>query len=293
MKEIVDSMQTFQYQLNSLTTTNGQSPFITVACNTNDVDDEYKDYTALLIEEFLKQRIKGMEGPNGNNINPSFPKIVYILTENNMEKDSKYYYLTDLAAECTSKRMVPDYMSEKLSMEYKDGRVIPCMGCRSLLGAWKNENGNYKEWGRFNIGVMSINLPYLALESKSLDEFFEKLDDMIDYLSDQQHKVYKTICDSVVDVAPILWMYGGFTRAKSGTKIGDVIPKGYCSASIGYTGLAETVYRFGIEYPTKEGQELGLEIMKRFYNRVDENAKRYGLALSIYGTPSENNRNNI
>lgn len=162
------------------------------------------------------------------------------------------------------------------------------MGCRSLLGAWKDENGNYKEWGRFNIGVMSINLPYLALESKSLDEFFDKLDDMIDYLSEQQHKVYKTICDSVVDVAPILWMYGGFTRAKSGTKIGDVIPKGYCSASIGYTGLAETVYRFGIEYPTKEGQELGLEIMKRFYNRVDENSKRYGLALSIYGTPSEN-----
>ena len=287
-KEIVDAMQTFQYQLNSLTTTNGQSPFITVVCYTNDDDDVYKDYTAILIEEFLKQRIKGMEGPNGNNINPSFPKIVYILAENNMEKGSKYYYLTELAAECTSKRMVPDYMSEKISREYKDGRVIPCMGCRSLLGAWKDKDGKYKEWGRFNIGVMSINLPYLALESKTLDEFLKKLDDTVDYLSEQQHKVYKTICDSVVDVAPILWMYGGFTRAKSGTKIGDVIPKGYCSASIGYTGLAETVYRFGVEYPTKEGQELGLMIMKRLHDRVDENSKRYELALSIYGTPSEN-----
>ena len=287
-KEIVDAMQTFQYQLNSLTTTNGQSPFITVVCYTNDDDDVYKDYTAILIEEFLKQRIKGMEGPNGNNINPSFPKIVYILAENNMEKGSKYYYLTELAAECTSKRMVPDYMSEKISREYKDGRVIPCMGCRSLLGAWKDKDGKYKEWGRFNIGVMSINLPYLALESKTLDEFLKKLDDTVDYLSEQQHKVYKTICDSVVDVAPILWMYGGFTRAKSGTKIGDVIPKGYCSASIGYTGLAETVYRFGVEYPTKEGQELGLMIMKRLHDRVGENSKRYELALSIYGTPSEN-----
>lgn len=646
-KEIVDAMQTFQYQLNSLTTTNGQSPFITVSCYTNDEDDEYKDYTAMLIEEFLKQRIKGMEGPNGNNINPSFPKIIYILAENNMKKDSKYYYLTELAAECTSKRMVPDYISEKVCREYKEGRVFPSMGCvdkdevvtyeycgeryfcsikrmwdvmarifevkkqkaedsyyidlsgvtiydssknsfveckrmnknadkgdwmtvkisngrvltctkdhplavvgkgrtyvedieigdeiectttiptndseidadyawflgimlsvgeydnivtatfseetnncvidryikvledtlkcktesfiynclegryidvntcesieqaklsnnlynlfldfsynnrkipdeimnasrktklhfiggmidangdktevlelkskskeiallqiellnsigydasmseykydydgsseigykvnfnydnellgyitttkkkknhitkndlqeekhyyvneikdlgfrgeysydvttesdrfdvsgiishncRSMLSPWKDENGNYKEWGRFNIGVMSINLPYLALESKTVDEFLEKLDEYVDYLSEQQHKVYKTICDSPVDIAPILWMYGGFTRAKSGSKIGDILPKGYCTASIGYIGLAETCYRFGVEYPTREGQELGLKIMSHFYDRVKMNAEKYELSLSIYGTPSEN-----
>lgn len=654
-KEIEDSIQTFQYQLNSLTTTNGQSPFITVACNTNDIDDEYPEYTAKLIEELLKQRIKGMEGINGNNINPSFPKIVYVLAENNVTENSKYYYLTKLAAECTAKRMVPDYVSEKISKELKEGRTIVPMGCvdkneviaykyndelfvdsfertwnrfknmfdvkiqpngideyidlnnvqiydndkfvsckriirntdkhnwlrlktsngrlltctedhplpikdkgrtkaidvkindkiegefnflegtkdynsekawvqgvilcdgcyhngilsatfalkneddiierlqkyytskgidsiikewhrgkkgnykeikfdssqdiykrkklieeltkdfeginkinrkipnvifdsnretrlnflggiidadgyvhhfknnytqieigstnkelaldelllvnslgykgkiienhynkdnqdkiryqvsfrcndeilnyvtckkkrdnyvkynennksnefivteikhldtenkysydvttesdtfsvsgihshncRSFLHPWKDEKGEYKEWGRFNIGVMTINLPYLALESKTIREFINKLEDMVDILSEQQHKVYKTICDSPVDVAPILWMYGGFTRAKSGQKIGEVIPKYYCSASIGYIGLAECVYRFGVNYPTKKGQKLAMMIMHKFYDAVEKNKKKYELAISIYGTPAEN-----
>ena len=162
---------------------------IPIACNTNGQDDEYPEYTAMLIEELLKQRIKGMEGPNGNNINPSFPKIVYILTENNIKEGTKYYYLTKLAAECTAKRMVPDYMSEKICKQYKEGRVIPPMGCRSILTPWKNKEGKYQEFGRFNIGVFSINLPYLALDSTTVDEFKKKLIDMIDFLSEQQYKV--------------------------------------------------------------------------------------------------------
>jgi ribonucleoside-triphosphate reductase len=287
-KEIVDSIQLIQYQLNTLTTTNGQSPFITIACNTNGQDDEYPEYTAMLIEELLKQRIKGMEGPNGNNINPSFPKIVYILTENNIKEGTKYYYLTKLAAECTAKRMVPDYMSEKICKQYKEGRVIPPMGCRSILTPWKNKEGKYQEFGRFNIGVFSINLPYLALDSTTIEEFKEKLVDMIDFLSEQQYKVYKTICNQPVDIAPILWMDGAFFRAKSGQKIGEILPKGYCTASIGYIGLAECAYRFNIDYPTEEGQKFGLDIMKVFYDRVQFNAKKYNLSLSIYGTPAEN-----
>ena len=287
-KEIVDSIQLIQYQLNTLTTTNGQSPFITIACNTNGQDDEYPEYTAMLIEELLKQRIKGMEGPNGNNINPSFPKIVYILTENNIKEGTKYYYLTKLAAECTAKRMVPDYMSEKICKQYKEGRVIPPMGCRSILTSWKNKEGKYQEFGRFNIGVFSINLPYLALDSTTVDEFKKKLIDMIDFLSEQQYKVYKTICNQPVDIAPILWMDGAFFRAKSGQKIGEILPKGYCTASIGYIGLAECAYRFNIDYPTEEGQKFGLDIMKVFYDRVQFNAKKYDLSLSIYGTPAEN-----
>lgn len=287
-KEIVDSIQLIQYQLNTLTTTNGQSPFITIACNTNGQDDEYPEYTAMLIEELLKQRIKGMEGPNGNNINPSFPKIVYILTENNIKEGTKYYYLTKLAAECTAKRMVPDYMSEKICKQYKEGRVIPPMGCRSILTPWKNKEGKYQEFGRFNIGVFSINLPYLALNSTTIEEFKEKLVDMIDFLSEQQYKVYKTICNQPVDIASILWMDGAFFRAKSGQKIGEILPKGYCTASIGYIGLAECAYRFNIDYPTEEGQKFGLDIMKVFYDRVQFNAKKYNLSLSIYGTPAEN-----
>ena len=287
-KEIVDSIQLIQYQLNTLTTTNGQSPFITIACNTNGQNDEYPEYTAMLIEELLKQRIKGMEGPNGNNINPSFPKIVYILTENNIKEGTRYYYLTKLAAKCTAKRMVPDYMSEKICKQYKEGRVIPPMGCRSILTPWKNKEGNYQEFGRFNIGVFSINLPYLALDSTTIEEFKEKLVDIIDFLSEQQYKVYKTICNQPVDIAPILWMDGAFFRAKSGQKIGEILPKGYCTASIGYIGLAECAYRFNIDYPTEEGQKFGLDIMKVFYDRVQFNAKKYELSLSIYGTPAEN-----
>lgn len=287
-KEIVDSIQLIQYQLNTLTTTNGQSPFITIACNTNGQEDEYPEYTAMLIEELLKQRIKGMEGPNGNNINPSFPKIVYILTENNIKEGTKYYYLTKLAAECTAKRMVPDYMSEKICKQYKEGRVIPPMGCRSILTPWKNKEGKYQEFGRFNIGVFSINLPYLALCSTTIDTFKEKLVDIIDFLSEQQYKIYKTICNQPVDIAPILWMDGAFFRAKSGQKIGEILPKGYCTASIGYIGLAECTYRFNIDYPTEEGQKFGLDIMKVFYDRVQFNAKKYDLSLSIYGTPAEN-----
>lgn len=286
-KEIKDSIQTLLYQLNSMHSSNGQSPFITIFCYIHE-NEEYLEENVTLIKELLKQRIKGMEGPNGNNINPAFPKIIYVLDEDNINPNTKYYDVTKLAAECTCKRMVPDYISAKIMKKYKEGNVFPSMGCRSFLHPWKDKNGKYKFWGRQNIGVMSINLPYLALESKDYNDFLSKLDDIIDLISSEQYKVYQTVGETKVDVAPLLWCYGGFSRVPLGTKIKEVIKNRYCSASIGYMGIAECVYHFGKEYGTKEGQKLGLDILKHMYDRTNMNKEKYNLALSLYGTPAEN-----
>lgn len=286
-KEISDSIQTLLYQLNSMTSSNGQSPFCTIFCYIHE-NEEYVEETCLLIEELLKQRIKGMEGPTGQNINPAFPKIIYVLDEDNITENTKYFWLTKLAAECTCKRMVPDYISAKIMKKYKEGNVFPSMGCRSFLHPWKNEKGEYQFYGRLNIGVISINLPYLALASKDYEDFLHSLDEMIDTVSSEQYKVYQTISNTSTDVAPLLWNYGVLARAPRGSKIGDVIKKEYCSASIGYMGIAECVYHFGKEYPTEEGQQMGLDIIKHMYDRANYNKKKYKLALSLYGTPAEN-----
>ena len=285
-KEIKDSMQTLLYQLNSMTSTNGQSPFCTVFCYIHE-NEEYLEENIALITELLKQRIKGMEGPTGQSINPAFPKIIYVLDEDNIEPNSKYYWVTKLAAECTCKRMVPDYISAKIMRKYKEGNVFPSMGCRSFLHPWKDPKGNYKFWGRLNIGVISINLPYFALDSKDFNSFLRSLDDIIDKVSEEQFRIYNRICNISTDVAPILWNYGAFARLPVGSKIGDAIKNKYCSASIGYMGIAECVQHFGITYGTEEGQNMGLEIIKHMYNRANYNKEKYGLALSLYGTPAE------
>ena len=282
-KELHDSIQTVLYQLNSMNTTNGQSPFVTIFCYEKGRKG-YEKETAMLIEELFKQRLAGMESPDGHNINPAFPKIVYTLTEENIKPGHK---LTQLAAECSSKRMVPDYISEKKMKEYKEGNCFSVMGCRSCLSVWKDENGVPKFNGRGNIAVISINIPYLALESQTWEEFLKKLEDMVDLISAQQKKVYDSIAATKVDVAPLMWCHGGISRAKPGTLIGDIIKDRYFTASIGYMGVAEAVYRFGVEYVSDKGHEMGLEIMKTLYERTEYNKEKYNLGLAVYGTPAE------
>lgn len=284
--EIKDSIQTLLYQLNSMASSNGQAPFITIFCYLNE-KPEYHDDCKLIIKELLKQRIEGMYGPTGQNINPAFPKIVYALDEDNVYEGTRDFDVTQLAAKCTCLRMVPDPMSVKICKQYKEGLVIPPMGCRSFLHPWKDENGNYKIYGRLNIGVISLNLPYIALMSKDWDDFKSKLCEFIDLVSAEQNRVYQVICKTKVDVAPTLWCYGAFSRVKLGSYIGDVIKNMYCSASIGYVGIAECVYRFGKEYVSKEGHDMGIEIIKTMYDRANYNKEKYGLALSLYGTPAE------
>lgn len=285
-KEIKDSTQTLLYQLNSMTGTNGQSPFCTIFCYIHE-NEEYINENIALIKELFKQRIQGMKGPTGENINPAFPKLIYVLDEDNILPGTKYYEITKLAADCTSKRMVPDYISAKVMKKYKEGCVFPSMGCRSFLHPWKDEHNNYKYYGRLNIGVISINLPYFALSSSNYEDFLHKLDSIIDKISAEQKRIFDQISNTSTDVAPILWNHGAFARLPEGSKIGDAIKDRYCSASIGYMGIAECVQHFGKVYGTKEGQDLGLDIIKRMYNRANINKEKYNLALSLYGTPAE------
>lgn len=284
-REVHDAIQTVMYQINSMTGSNGQAPFCTIFCYENELP-EYKEETKTLIKELLKQRIKGMYSPEGYNINPAFPKIVYTLTEENIKPGNE---LTRLAAECTARRMVPDYVSEKKLKEYKDGLVFGPMGCRSFLSVWKNPDTGKKEiYGRGNIGVISINLPYLALESNTWKEFLQRVSDMVDKISSLHKKTYDSIAKSNVDVAPLLWMYGALGRAKSGTKIGKLIKDRRFTASIGYAGVAESVYRFGVDFTTKKGHTKGLELMKVLDARARYNADKYNIGISVYGTPLEN-----
>lgn len=282
--EIKDSIQTLLYQLNTISCTNGQSPFITLFLYP-DEDLEYKKETLLLCNEVIRQRIEGMKAPSGHIISPTFPKLVVCLTDKMFVEGTSDYEFAQLCAKCVTKRMVPDFISEKNMKALKEGCVIPPMGCRSILHPWKDKNGNYQIYGRNNVGVISINLPYLALESKNIDEFYTKLDDMIDYVSKTQKSIYDVIVNSKVDIAPILYMYGVLGRAKSGTKIEDVIGNRKCSVSIGYMGIAECVERFGIHYNTKEGHDLGIDIIKHMFDRTNINKEKYDIALSLYGTP--------
>lgn len=284
-EEIEESIQTINYQLNTMSTTNGQSPFITIFCYA-DEDPKYKKETVLLIEELFKQRIKGMKSPSGHVINPTFPKIVYVLTESNLDPKSEDFKTTYLAAQCTCKRMVPDYMSEKKAKEYKEGCVIPPMGCRSFLSPWKNSDGQYQIYGRMNTGVISINLPYIALSSDSIEDFYTKLEELVVYICEQQKKIHDSIANSQIDIAPILWKYGVYGRAQEGT-IKQCIDNLKCSVSVGYMGIAEVVERFGVCYNTKKGHKLGLDIIKKLADIVSQQKEKLGISLGLYGTPAE------
>ena len=285
-KEIQDSMQTLQYQLNSMTANSGQSPFITVWMDINE-KPEYIEETYLLIKALLEERIKGMTSETGHNISPAFPKLIYVLDENNVLPDSTYYDLTVLSAKCSSKRLTPDYVSAKIMRTIKEGVLTPAMGCRSFVSPYKDENGNSKTWGRFNIGVMTLNLPYIALESKTKKSFMKNLDKYLNIIKKEQLKVAKEISESSSEIAPMLWNYGAFARLPKGSKIGDLVYNGYATVSIGYAGIAETVEALGESYFSEEGHKLGLEIVKYMDDYCKKAKEETNLGFSLYGTPLE------
>lgn len=287
-EEIKDSVQTYNYQLNSMCNSNGQSPFITLFMYLGETE-EYKEELAMLIEEFLKQRIEGMPNESGVMVTPAFPKIIYCLEEDNIHEDSKYWYLTELAAKCTARRLVPDYISEKRLKELKEGNCFPAMGCRSFLSPWYDENGKPKFYGRFNQGVVTLSLPDVGLSAGrgEIDKFFEILDERLE-LCHQALKIrHKQLRGIKSDVAPILWQNGAIARLKKGETIDKLLVGGYSTISLGYAGLYECVYALTGESHTKQ-MELAERIMKRLNDACEKwKSEENGLGYSVYGTPIE------
>lgn len=292
-KEVSDAVQTFNYQCNSMTTTNGQSPFLSVFMYLGETS-EYKAELALLIEEFLLQRIKGLKNEVGVYITQAFPKLLYVLEEDNINKDSKYWYLTELAAKCTAKRMVPDYISEKKMLEYKidkngEGHCYGCMGCRSFLTPYVNKQGKPQYYGRFNQGVVTINLPDIALSSEGDMSVFW---DIFEERTELCHKALKCrherLEGTLSDVAPILWQDGAFTRLKKGEKIDEYLHGGYSTISLGYAGLYECVKYMTNESLTEpNGQEFGISVMRALNDKCAEWKKSENIDYSLYGSPIE------
>ena len=293
-KEITDGVQTFQYQINSMTTTNGQAPFLSVCMYLGETD-EYKEELAMLIEEVLKQRIQGMKNEKGVYITPAFPKLLYVLEEDNIREDGKYYYLTKLAAECTAKRMVPDYISEKIMKQNKvdkngNGQCYPCMGCRSFLTPYVDENGKPKYYGRFNQGVVTINLVDVALSSdKDMDDFWKIFDERLELCHRALQIRHKRLSKVTSDVAPILWQHGALARLKKGESIHELLHHGYSTISLGYAGLYECVkYMTGKSHTDNgEAKEFALKVMQHLNDKCKEWKEAEDIDYSVYGTPIE------
>ncbi len=293
-KEITDGVQTFQYQINSMTTTNGQAPFLSVCMYLGETE-EYKEELAMIIEEVLKQRIQGMKNEKGVYITPAFPKLLYVLEEDNIHENSKYWYLTELAAECTAKRMVPDYISEKIMKQLKidkngDGQCYPCMGCRSFLTPYVDQNGKPKYYGRFNQGVVTINLVDLALSSdKDMDLFWKIFDERLELCHRALQIRHKRLSKATSDVAPILWQYGALARLKKGESIHDLLHNGYSTISLGYAGLYECVkYMTGNSHTDNGvGKEFGLSVMRKLNEACKKWKEAEAIDYSVYGTPIE------
>lgn len=286
-KEIADGVQTIQYQLNTLMTTNGQSPFLSIAMWINE-DPEYEKENAMIIEEILKQRVTGVKDKEGHYISPAFPKLLYFLDDNNAYEGSKYFYLTELAAKCSAKRLVPDYISVK-AMKENIGEVFPCMGCRSFLSPWYDENGKNKAYGRFNMGVVSLNLVDAGLSANGdLDLFWDILDERLNLCYEALMLRINKLKGTTTETAPILWEHGAFARLPKGSKIDSLLENGYATVSLGYHGLYECVYSLIEESHTSEaGQELALEIMKKLKDTCDKWKKETGYGFGLYGTPAE------
>lgn len=293
-RDIKDGIQTIQYQLITMSTTNGQAPFVSLFMYLNEAKSEKeKEDLALIIEEILKQRIEGVKNPQGVPITTAFPKLLYVLDEENM-RDGKYYYLTILAAECSAKRLVPDYISAKKMKELKQGDVYPCMGCRSFLHA---DPINHKYYGKFNQGVVTINLPYLACLAREEypDDASERMKSFWGYLYKYLHLCYDALMirhNSLVgtksDVAPILWQHGALARLKPGEEITPLLYNGNSSISLGYAGLWECVYGLiGEELVSTNGKDLGLEIMRCLNNACEKWKKETNIYFSVYGSPIE------
>ena len=293
--EIKHGVQTIQYQINTLQTANGQTPFVSVNMYLNEAKDEQtKADLALIIEEVLKQRIQGTKNPKGAWITPAFPKLLYVLEEDNITEGSKYWYLTVLAAECTAKRMVPDYISEKKMLEFKidkngNGNCYPCMGCRSFLTPYVDENGKPKYYGRFNQGVVTINLIDVALSSnKDMKKFFKIFDERLELCHRALQIRHERLTGTTSDVAPILWQYGALARLKKGETIDKLLHGGYSTISLGYAGLWETVlYMTGHKLTEEEGKEFGLKVMKTLNDYTAKWKQAENIDYSLYGTPIE------
>lgn len=289
-REITKGVQTIQYQIITLMTTNGQAPFLTVFMYLNEAKNaqEKKDL-ALIIEETLKQRYQGVKNEAGVWITPAFPKLIYVLEDDNVEEDSEYFYLTQLAAKCTARRLVPDYISEKKMKELKEGNCFPVMGCRSCLSPWKDENGNYKFYGRFNQGVVTINLPDVALSSGGdFKKFWEIFDERLDLCYRALMLRHKRLEGTLSDAAPILWQYGALARLKKGETIDKLLYGGYSTISLGYAGLYECVkYMTGKSHTDPEATPFALEVMQHMNDACNKWKRETNIAFSIYGSPIE------
>ena len=289
-KEVEKGVQTIQYQIITLMTTNGQAPFLTVFMYLNEAKNEReKRDLALVIEEMLNQRIQGVKNESGTYITPAFPKLIYVLEEDNITEGTEYFYLTQLAAKCTAKRLVPDYISEKKMKELKEGNCFPVMGCRSALSPWKDENGNYKFYGRFNQGVVTINLVDVALSShRDMDKFWKVFDERLDLCYRALMYRHNRLKGTLSDAAPILWQYGALARLPKGQPIDELLYGGYSTISLGYAGLCECVkYMTGKSHTDPEAKPFALDVMKHMNEACNRWKEETNIAFSIYGSPIE------
>ncbi len=286
--ELESGVQTIQYQINTLMTTNGQTPFVTLFLHLEE-NDPYIKENAMIIEEILKQRIQGIKNEAGVYVTPAFPKLVYVLDEHNCLKGGKYDYLTRLAVKCSAKRMYPDYISAKKMRENYEGNVFSPMGCRSFLSPWKDEKGNYKFEGRFNQGVVSINLPQVAIISEGNEEkFWKLLDERLELCKEALMCRHYALLGTISDVSPIHWQYGAIARLQKGEKIDKLLYGGYSTMSLGYIGIYEmTKLMKGVSHTTLEGREFALKVMKHLRETTDKWKKETNIGFALYGTPAE------
>ena len=293
LSEVKSGIQTIQYQLITLMTCNGQAPFVTMFMYLDEVEDgQTREDLALIIKEVMLQRMQGVKNEKGVWITPAFPKLIYVLDEDNIHEDSKYYYLTELAAKCTAKRMVPDYISAKIMKELKKGNVYTCMGCRSFLTveeSQKNPDGSYKFYGRFNQGVVTINLVDVACSSYGdMDKFWDILEERLELCHRALRCRHERLLGTVSDVAPILWQHGALARLQKGEKIDELLYNGYSTISLGYAGLYEMCYRMlGVSHTDPMGKEFALKVMQKLNDKCAEWKAAENISYSVYGTPME------
>lgn len=291
-KEVRDGVQTFQYQINTLQTSNGQSPFLSVFMYIAE-NHEYEKETAMIIEEFIRQRIQGMKNEVGVWITPAFPKLLYVLDENNIHEDSEYWHITELAAECVSKRMMPDFISAKHMRQNYEGNVFGCMGCRAWLSPYKgdinNEEGKYKWYGRFNMGLTSINLADCGMSAQgNIEEFWQIFEERLELCYESLMLRYEKLKNVTSDASPIHWQHGAIARLPKHAPILPLLQDGYATITLGYIGVYECVKSLlGVSHTTPEGEKLALEIVKYMKKKILDWKKRTGLGFALYGTPSE------
>ncbi len=286
--ELKSGVQTIQYQINTLMTTNGQSPFVTLFLNL-DKDDEYIEENAMIIEEILRQRLEGIKNEQGVYVTPAFPKLIYVLDEHNCLNGGKYDYITKLAVKCSAKRMYPDYISAKKMRENYEGNVFSCMGCRSFLSTWQDEHGNYKWEGRFNQGVVSLNLPQIGIIASGDEEmFWQLLEERLALCFEALMCRHRALEGTVSDVSPIHWQHGAIARLKKGETIDKLLHDGYSTISLGYIGLYEvTKLMTGVSHTEPEGTKFALKVMNRLREATDTWKRITGLGFGLYGTPAE------